>query len=259
MVDGRTAVHEDDETALSTEEANKELEEGVEDESLVDIAQRVDPEGDAEGGQTGPRGDTEDGDQHEDTDDMALEEGLAVVLALQEGDAVERVVSRARAGMCLDKRTYRTVRRQAISEDTPASIKTSLPNPEPVPALPGSLSAIVVIVCEVDMAMRSAAATAAVVSLRRLLLLHLPRLLFLHAPVQCPARYVQVFAGGVVILEQKTRPALQSRQLDSRCLFQIPESSSGESSAGSKTDTHQRHTLRHNHSSSASCDGISFR
>jgi len=109
-------------------------------------------------------------------------------------------------GICLDKETYRTVRRQATSEDTPASIKTSLPNPEPVPALPGSLSAIVVIVCEVDMAMRSAAATAAVVSLRRLLLLHLPRLLFLHAPVQFSAKCVQIFAGGFVIWAQKTRP-----------------------------------------------------
>jgi len=183
VVDGRTAVHKNDETALSAEEANEELEEGVEDEGLIYIAQRVDPEGDAEGGQTGPGSDTEDGHQHEDTDDMALEERLAVVLALQEGDAGKRMVSRVRTGECLDKRTYRTVKRQATSEDTPASIKTSLPNPEPVPALPGSLSAIVVIVCEVDMAMRSAAATAAVVSLRRLLLLHLPRLLFLHAPV----------------------------------------------------------------------------
>lgn len=85
-----------------------------------------------------------------------------------------------------------------MSEETPASIKTSRPNPEPVPALPGSLSAIVVMVCEVDKAMRSAAATAAVVSLRRLLLLHLPRVLFVHAPVQCPARCV--FKYLVVVL-----------------------------------------------------------
>jgi hypothetical protein len=120
--------------------------------------------------------------------------------------------------MCLDKGTYRTVRRHAMSEETPASIKTNRPNPEPVPALPGSLSAIVVIVFRVDMAMRSAAAaTAAVVSLRRLLLLHLPRLLFSRAPVQYSVRCVQVFGGGIVFLEQKTRPALRSRQLHSRC------------------------------------------
>jgi hypothetical protein len=75
-------MHEDYETALSAEKANEELEEGVEDEGLVDIAQRVDPEGDAEGGQTGPGGDAEDRDQHEDADDMALEERFAVVLAL---------------------------------------------------------------------------------------------------------------------------------------------------------------------------------
>jgi hypothetical protein len=54
--------------------------------------------------------------------------------------------------------TYRTVRRHATSEDTPASINTSLPKPEPVPAFPGPLcSAIVVIECEV--AMRSVAAS----------------------------------------------------------------------------------------------------
>lgn len=206
VVDGRTAVHEDNETALSAKEANEELEEGVEDEGFVHIAQRVDPEGDAEGGQTGPGGDAEYGHQHENADDMALEERFAVVLALQEGDAGKRVVSRMRKGMCLDKETYRTVRRQATSEETPASIKTSLPNPEPVPALPGSLcSAIVVMVCEVDMVMRSVASTDAVVSLRLLLLLHLLRLLSLHAPVQYPARGVQVFAGGVVILRRQDR------------------------------------------------------
>ena len=34
---------------------------------------------------------------------MALEEGFAVVLALQEGDTGKRVVSRVQAGMCLDR------------------------------------------------------------------------------------------------------------------------------------------------------------
>jgi hypothetical protein len=208
VIDGRAAMHENNETALSAEKANEELEEGVEHEGLVHIAQRVDPEGDAEGGQTGPGGDTEDGHQHEDADDMALEEGFAVVLTLQDGDAGKRVVSRVRAGMSLDEETYRTVRTQATSEDTPASIKTSLPNPEPVPALPGSLSAIVVMVCEVDMAMRSAAAIAAVVSLLRLLLLHLPRLLSLRAPVQYPASFGQIFAGGVVIWGAEDKAAL---------------------------------------------------
>jgi hypothetical protein len=102
--------------------------------------------------------------------------------------------------MCFDKRTYRTVRRHATSEETPASIKTSLPNPEPVPALPGSLcSAIVVIVFKVEVAMPSAAATAAVVSPRRLLLLHLPRLLFLHASFQYPARCVVKYLVVVLL------------------------------------------------------------
>ena len=75
-------MHEDDETALAAEEVDEKLEEGVEDEGFVDVAQRVDPEGDFEGGQAGPGSDAEDGDEHEDADYMALEEGFAVVLAL---------------------------------------------------------------------------------------------------------------------------------------------------------------------------------
>jgi hypothetical protein len=75
-------MHKDDQTALATEEVDEELEEGVEDEGLVYIAQRVDPESNAERDQTGPGSDTEDGHQHKDADDMALEERFAVVLAL---------------------------------------------------------------------------------------------------------------------------------------------------------------------------------
>jgi hypothetical protein len=94
VVDRRTAMHEDDQTALAAEEVDEELEESVEDEGLIYVAQRVDPESNAERDQTGPGSDTEDGHQHENADDMALEEGFAVVLALQEDDAGERVVSR---------------------------------------------------------------------------------------------------------------------------------------------------------------------
>jgi hypothetical protein len=87
-------MHENNQTALAAEEVDEELEEGVEDECLVHVAQRVDPESNAERNQTGPGSDTEDGHQHEDADDMALEEGFAVVLALQEDDAGKGVVSR---------------------------------------------------------------------------------------------------------------------------------------------------------------------
>lgn len=145
-----------------------------------------------------------------------------------------------------------------MSEDTPASIKTSRPNPEPVPALPGSLSAIVVIVCEVDMAMRSAAATAAVVSLRRLLLLHLPRVLFLHAPVQYPAGCVVNYSAVVLLFWSKRQGPLcdLGSFIPAVLLHWRDRTSSGESSAGSETDTHHRHTQRHIHASSASCDAF---
>jgi len=62
MIDGRTTVHHDDETALAAEEVDKQLEEGVEGEGFVDVAEGVDPEGYAEGGEGGPGGDAEDGD-----------------------------------------------------------------------------------------------------------------------------------------------------------------------------------------------------
>lgn len=83
--DGRSAVHHDDQTPLAAEVGDEELEEGVEGEGFVDVAEGVDPEGDAEGGERGPGGGAEDGDHDQDADDMALEEGFAVVLRLEEG------------------------------------------------------------------------------------------------------------------------------------------------------------------------------
>jgi hypothetical protein len=78
--------------------------------------------------------------------------------------------------------TYRTVRRHATSEDTPASINTSLPKPEPVPAFPGPLcSAIVVIECEV--AMRSVATSCCCFPVS-LLLSHFSRVQVLRGSAQ---------------------------------------------------------------------------
>lgn len=62
MVYRRTAVHHDDEAALAAEEVDEELEEGVEGEGFVDVAEGVDPEGYAQGGEGDPGGDAEDGD-----------------------------------------------------------------------------------------------------------------------------------------------------------------------------------------------------
>ena len=172
----------------------------------------------------------------------------------------EWLVASGQAGMCLDKRTYRTVRRHATSEDTPARIKTNLPNPEPVPALPGSLcSAIVVIACQVDMAVRSAVATAAVVSRRRLLLLHLPGFLSSQAPVRCPAGYVQISAGGVVISEQKTRPLCHQGSPIPAVLFHTSHLEQWRQTAlqgprPTLIGVTRHATPRHNHASSASCD-----
>lgn len=80
-------MHHDDQAALAAEEVDEQLEEGVEGEGLVDVAEGPDPEGDAQRGQRGPRGGGEDGHHHEDADHVALEEGLAVVFGLDEGGA----------------------------------------------------------------------------------------------------------------------------------------------------------------------------
>ena len=77
-------MHHNDQTSLAAEKVDKELEEGVDCEGFVDISEGTDPEGNAEGGEAGPASSGEDGDHHEDADDMALEEGFAVVLCLEE-------------------------------------------------------------------------------------------------------------------------------------------------------------------------------
>lgn len=116
------------------------------------------------------------------------------------------------------KGTYRTVRRQATSEDTPASIKTSRPKPEPVPALPGPLcSAMVEIGCEAAMWMECGNSSC----------FCFPCVLALIAFSQSMSteRSCSQLRPGVSRsasnVEQKQHTSLfqQSRQLDSRCLF----------------------------------------
>ena len=84
MVYWRSAVHHYNEGALAAEEVDEQLEEGVEGEGFVDVAEGADPEGYAEGDEGGPGGGGEDGDEDEDADYVALEEGFAVVFCLEE-------------------------------------------------------------------------------------------------------------------------------------------------------------------------------
>lgn len=129
MTHGRATVHHDDQATLASQKIDEQLEEGVQCESLVDIPERIDPEGDAQGGQGGPGRDAEDGHHDEDADDMALEKRFAVVLGLEEDRAV--VVSLGCGG--IGGWSYTTVRIHAMSADTPASMRTILPKPEPEP------------------------------------------------------------------------------------------------------------------------------
>ena len=89
MIDRLAAMHHDDQTPFAAEEVDEQLEEGVEGEGFVDVAEGFDPEAHAERGEGGPGGDGEDGDHHEDADYVALEEGFAVVFRLDEGGAIE--------------------------------------------------------------------------------------------------------------------------------------------------------------------------
>ena len=84
-------MHHDDETSLAAEEVDEELEEGVDDEGFVDVAEGIDPEGDAEGRERCPAGGREDGDHDKDANDMALEERFAVVFGLEEDGTVARM------------------------------------------------------------------------------------------------------------------------------------------------------------------------
>lgn len=56
-----TAVHHDDERALSTEEIDEQLEEGVDGEGLVDVTDGIEELGGGEGHERHPRRDGVDG------------------------------------------------------------------------------------------------------------------------------------------------------------------------------------------------------
>ncbi len=65
-------MHHDDQASFTAEEVHQQLEEGIQRESFVDIAEGIDPEGDFERGQARPGGDGENGDHHEYPDCMSV-------------------------------------------------------------------------------------------------------------------------------------------------------------------------------------------
>ena len=97
--DGCSACHEDDEGALTANEVDQELQEGVDGEGLVDVAEGIDPGGGLNRHETAPRGSGVDGHpgplvgdgsgssggrhniHEENAHDISLEQRLAVVLA----------------------------------------------------------------------------------------------------------------------------------------------------------------------------------
>lgn len=83
MVHWLTAVHHDYEGTLAPNEVYKELEEGVDCESFVEVAYWVGVESRFDGYQAYPGGDGVDGHHEEDADDISLKQRLAVVLAIE--------------------------------------------------------------------------------------------------------------------------------------------------------------------------------
>ena len=84
MVDWCSPMHHDNEGAFATKEVDQDLKEGVDREGFVDIAERIDPEGDSKRGKRCPRCSREYGYEDDDAYDMSLEERFAVVLGLEE-------------------------------------------------------------------------------------------------------------------------------------------------------------------------------
>ena len=131
-------MHHDNEATLAAKKVDEQLKEGVDSEGFVDISERIDPKGYAEGGQRCPRRDREYRNHDEYADDMALEKRLAVILGLQEYGSVESIVSVGVAYLqqyLAREYAYTKVSRHATSAATPAHITTALPKPEPVPPL----------------------------------------------------------------------------------------------------------------------------
>lgn len=81
VVDRLPTMHHYNQSALTADEVYEELEEGVDGEGFVEVADGIRVEGCLYGDETDPRGDGVDGDHEEDADYVALEEGFAVVLA----------------------------------------------------------------------------------------------------------------------------------------------------------------------------------
>ena len=81
MVHGFPTMHHDYKSALPADEVYEELEEGVDCEGLVEVADGVRVEGCFNGDETDPGGDGVDRDHEEDADYVALEEWFTVVLA----------------------------------------------------------------------------------------------------------------------------------------------------------------------------------
>ena len=79
MSDWRPSVHHDDERPFPTEEVDQELQESVDGEGFVDIAQWVEVEGGLERHHRCPRGGCVDGNHEEDPHDIALKKWLPIV------------------------------------------------------------------------------------------------------------------------------------------------------------------------------------
>jgi len=81
MILRRTPMHHDDQGTLATEKVDEKLEESVDGEGFVHVADRLDELCRRQGHERNPRRNRVDRDHEQNTDDITLEEWLAVVFA----------------------------------------------------------------------------------------------------------------------------------------------------------------------------------
>ena len=90
MLNGCSTMGHDNQGTLAAQVVYQQLEEGVNRKSFVNIPNRIEEGGGGERDHTRPGGDRVDGNHEEDADDIALEQGLAIIFGLKPNGSTKR-------------------------------------------------------------------------------------------------------------------------------------------------------------------------
>lgn len=94
VLNGSTAVRQDDQGSFAAHVVDEKLEEGVDGEGLVDVSNWVEELCRRQGHHANPRGDRVYGDHEKQADDISLEQGFPVVLSVEPLISGDRSVGR---------------------------------------------------------------------------------------------------------------------------------------------------------------------